>query len=102
MDGALGGVVGELAHPHGLVDHALAREGGVSVEQDGHGLLALRVTAVELLGPHLALHQGVDGLQVAGVGHHGQANVPVGRSVQSLNIGAEMVLDVTTALIGRL
>ena len=58
VDGALGGVLGELAHVEALVDDALSGEGGVAVEQHGHDLLALVVAAVELLGLHLALQEG--------------------------------------------
>ena len=58
---------------HGLVDHALAREGRVTVQQDGHGLLALGVTAVELFRAHLALHHGIHSLQMGRVGDHRQS-----------------------------
>ena len=78
------------------------------MEDHAHGLLTLGISSVELLSthlqpitaqhgniayqpiiaqcdiittnekPHLALHQRVDSLQMAGVGHHGQADVPDG------------------------
>ena len=99
VNGPLGGVVGKLAHVESLVDDALACEGCVSVEQQGHDLLALVVSPVELLSAHLALHDGVDGLQVGGVGDDGQADVLVGGAVEALDVCAQVVLHITRALI---
>lgn len=98
VDGAVGGVVGQVRQMHRLVDNALAAEGGITVNQDGHDLLALLVAAVELLGTGLALHHGIHSLQMRGVGHHGQADVLVCDAVQALDVGAQMVLDITGAL----
>ena len=71
VDGALGAVVGQLGHAHGLVHHTLERqtlmfdkhqdsliphlasEGGVTVEDHTHGLLTLGISSVELLSTHL-------------------------------------------------
>lgn len=61
-------------------------------------LLALVVSAVELLSARLALHDGVDGLQVRGVGAHGQADVLVRHTVQTLDVRSQVVFDVTRAL----
>ena len=55
---------------HGFVYDALPGERRVTVEQDGHRLLALGVSAIELLRPHLTLHHGVHRLQMGGVGYY--------------------------------
>ena len=135
VDGALGAVVGQLGHAHGLVHHTLehqrlvfeyTREGqpcvspvqqmrrhrGGSYPWPSYPRYLLCRTAqlapaanhssawkhinqsqlsmetwpiiaqCDIIStnekPHLALHQRVDSLQMAGVGHHGQANVPDG------------------------
>ena len=69
VDRAAGAVADELAHRHGLVDHALAGEGGVAVQQDAHhGAAALGVARHVLPRAHLADHHRVHRLQVAGFG----------------------------------
>lgn len=65
-------------------------------------LFAVAIAPVELLGLHLALHHGVNGLQVRRVGHHRQADVLVGHTVQTLVRHAQVVLDVPGPFIGRL
>ncbi len=62
MDRAAGGVALELRQEQRLRHHALAGEGGIAVQQDGHDLLAGMVAALGLLGPHLADHHRVDDL----------------------------------------
>jgi len=83
---------------HRLVHNALAAEGGVTVDQNGHDLFALLVTAVELLGTGLALHHGIHSFQMRRVGHDGQADVLVCDAVQALDVGTQMVLDITRTL----
>ena len=95
-------IVWQLRHVHGLVHHALASKGRVAVEQDRHGLLALGVAAVKLLGPHFTLHHRVDRLQVRRVGHHAELDVAVVGAIEPLDVGAQVVLDVSRALVGRL
>lgn len=100
VDGAVGGVVGQIRQMHRLVDDTLAAEGGIAVNQDGHDLLALLVAAVELLGTGLALNDGIDGFQMRRIGHHSQADVLVGHAVQTLNVCAQVVLDISRTLDG--
>ena len=61
-------------------------------------LLPLRVPAVELLCFGLALDHGVGRLQVGGVGHQGQGDVPVGDAVDPPVVHPQVVFDVTGAL----
>ena len=97
MDGAAGAVGGQLAHVEGLVDHALAGEGGVTVDEDRHDRVALLAQAdAVLLGAHDALDDAVDRLQVGGVGGQGDAGghaVGPGEDAH----GAQVVLDVPGA-----
>lgn len=83
---------------HCLEDDALSAESCVTVQHDRHDLLALTVTAVELLGSGLALDDWVAGLQVRWIGDDGQADVLVRDAVQALDVCAEMVFDITGAL----
>ena len=97
VDGAAGAVGGQLAHVEGLVDHALAGEGGVTVDEDRHDRVALLAQAdAVLLGAHDALDDAVDRLQVGGVGGQGDAGghaVGPGEDAH----GAQVVLDVPGA-----
>lgn len=65
-------------------------------------LFAITITPVELFSLDLALHHGVNSLQVGRVGHHSQADVLVGHAVQTLMRHAQVVLDVPRAFISRL
>lgn len=98
MDSSVGGVVGQVRKMHSFIDDALSAEGGITVDQNGHNLLALLVATVELLGTGLALHHGIHSLQMGRVGHDSQADVLVCNAVQSLDVCTEMVLDITRAL----
>lgn len=60
--------------------------------------VAVVVSTVKLLGLGLSLHHGVHGLQVGGVGHQRQRDVPVRHAVDSPVIHSQMVLDVAGAL----
>ncbi len=100
--GIPGCIVGQLGHVKGFVDDTLSGKGCVAMEQDRHDLLALGVSPVELLGPHLALHNGVDGLQVGRVGDDGHANVLVRDSVKAFNVSAQVVFDIARSLVGGL
>lgn len=61
-------------------------------------LLPFRVPAVELLRFSLALNNGVSCLQVRGVCHEGQGDVPVGDAVDPPVVHPQVVLHVTRAL----
>ena len=56
------------------------------------------VSAVELLGLGLALDDRVHGLQVRGVSHQRQSDVPVGHAVDAPVVHAQVVLYVSGAL----
>ena len=99
VDGAVGGVGRQVAQVERLVHHPLTAEGRVAVQQDGHGLLAVGVVAVELLGLRLPLHHRVDGFEVGGVGDQGQVDGLVGGVVDALVRHSQVVLHVTAALI---
>ena len=78
-------------------DDALAREGGIAVQQQRHDLLTLHaVVELVLLGPHLAEHHGIDDLEVGRVG--GQRQVDLVAVELAVRRGAEVVLDVARAL----
>lgn len=98
VNGAVGGVVGKVRQVEGLEHNSLSAEGSVTVKQHGHDFLALTISPVELLGTGLALDNGVARLQVRGVGNHSQADVLVGHAVQALDVGAQVVFDVTRTL----
>lgn len=57
-------------------------------------LLSLRVSTVELFCFGLALYHWVHCLQVGGVGHEGQRDIPVGLAVDALMAHAKVVLHV--------
>lgn len=61
-------------------------------------LLALVVSAVELFGARLALHDGIHSLQVRGVGAHGEADILVRHAVQALDVCTQVIFHVTGAL----
>jgi hypothetical protein len=98
VDGSVGGVVGQVRQMHCLEDDSLTAEGGVTVEHDGHDLLAFTVTAVELLGSGLALDDWIAGLQVRWIGDDSEADVLVGDAVQAFDVRSQVVFDITGAL----
>ena len=88
--------VGHSGELHGLIHHALTGEGGIAVQEDGDAVLLVDVaiTAVVLLGTGLAGNDGVDALQVGGVGDQTEMDLPsVG--VGTVHAGTQVVLDVT-------
>lgn len=62
-------------------------------------LLAILVAPVELLGPRLALHHRVTGLQVGRVRHHSNLHLFVVQAVQSLHTHTQVILHVARALV---
>ena len=96
VDRAAGPVAGKLREVQRLGHQALAGERGVAVDQDRHAQLAVLVLMPPLLGPHPALDDRVDRLQVAGVGRQRQVD---GALVLGDVVGreAEVVLDVAVA-----
>ncbi len=61
-------------------------------------LVAVVVSTVELLSLGLSLHNGVHGLQVRGVCHQRQGDVPVGHTVDATMVHSQMVLHISRAL----
>lgn len=94
----VGGVVRQIGQMHRFVHDTLTGEGSVTVQQDGHNLLTLTITAVELFGTGLALDDRIDGLQMGRVRHNGQPDVLVRDAVQTFDVRTQMVLDITGAL----
>jgi len=66
VDGPSGGVVLEGAQVERLVNHSLAGEGTVTVDEDAHGSRPADIAGEELLRARLAHDDGVVGLEVAG------------------------------------
>jgi len=94
VDGSSDGVVVEILHLHGLENDALSSEGRVSVQQDGHDLSAIVILLVMLLSTHSAHHDGVDALQMRGVGQDRDVQLPpVGVRLRVRR--AQMVLHVS-------
>lgn len=62
---------------------------------------AVVVSAVELFGFGLALNHGVHSLEVRGVGHQRQSNVPVCDAVYTTMVHAQVVLHVSRTLNGH-
>jgi hypothetical protein len=92
---AAGGEAARLRHLQGLHDHALAREGGIAVDQDRqHGRAGL-VLAPVLPGPHRADHHRVDDLQVRRIEREGDVDIPARRA--DVRREPEVVLDVAGA-----
>ena len=86
----------QVRQPHGLEHDALAREGGVAVEEERHGAGAVHVAQVVLLRARLALDDRVDGLEVRRVGDEREVHVLAG--VRRARVGhAQVVLDVARA-----
>mmetsp|Transcript_16692 Transcript_16692/g.47917 ORF Transcript_16692/g.47917 Transcript_16692/m.47917 type:complete len:764 (+) Transcript_16692:1121-3412(+) len=95
VDGTTDVEIGHTGKLHGLVDDALAGEGGVAVKEDGDAILPVDVAiaAVVLLGAGLAGHDGVDALQMGGVGNQTEVDLPPIR-VGAVHAGSQMVLHV--------
>ena len=98
VDGAAGAVAAQLGEVQRLGHDALAGEGRVTVQEHGQDgeRLAGEVEPV-LLGPHDALEDGVDRLEVGGV----RRQVDLGHGAvlgHELALGAEVVLHVAGAL----
>jgi hypothetical protein len=96
VHGAPRAVVLQLRQQERLVHDALAREGGVAVQQHPQHLVAGRVAREVLLGAHLARHHRVHRLQVAGVGDQGEVHLATVR-VGAVVAGAQVVLHVPAA-----
>ena len=86
----------ELAQVEGLLDDALASEGGIAVDQDYHPTLPRVITRAILPGPHAADRDGVDELQVARIEAEREVHAPaIGRPV--IGRMPEVVFHVTAA-----
>ena len=66
VHGATDAVAAQLRHLHAFVNHALSAHGGIAVNQNRKGGEGADGLAV-LFGPHDALKNSVDGLEVRGV-----------------------------------
>ena len=83
---------------HCLKDDALSAESGITVQHDGHDLLAFTITSVELFGSCLALNDWITSFQMRWISNDGESNVLVGDTVQTFNVSTKMVLDITRSL----
>ncbi len=100
VDGAAGAVTLQLRQIEGLEDDALAGEGGIAVDEDGEDLPPLDgIVEDPLVGAGLALDDGIDGLEVAGIGGEGDADLVSGGGGLD-GVVAEMVLHVAIAVDG--
>ncbi len=77
-------------------DHALSGEGRIAVQEERQHLFALLVVALVLLCPDLAEHDGIDDLEMGGIG--GQRQVHAILVELAIGGGAEMVFHVARAL----
>ncbi len=68
VHGAADVVAGERGEVEGLGGDALAGEGCVAVQDDGEDLLLAFLADADLVGAGAAHDDGIDGLEVAGVG----------------------------------
>ncbi len=104
VDRAAGAEADQIRQFERFGDEPLAGESRVAMHQNAGHLRSLGVAALQLLCPDLAEHDGIDGLEMRGIGGQGQmdrlpADFAVARS-------AEMVFDVAGAVdvlgIGRI
>ena len=92
VDGAFGLIVDQVLHLQCLVDHALAREGRVSVD---HHSQNLRVFGTMVLsGSDCAHDNGVDCLEVGRVGQYLQPHLTA-ILVDDIMAGSEMIFDIS-------
>ena len=97
VERAAGPVALEARQAETFRDDALAREGGVAVQQQRHHLLALDlVVQLVLLGAHLAEHHRIDDLEMGRIG--GQRQMDLVAVELAVRRGAEVILDVARAL----
>ena len=97
VDRAAGAVAAQAGEAEAFGDDALAGERRVAVDQQRHHRAAIlaRAVVLVLLGAHLAEHDRVDDLEVAGVG--GQRQVHLVAVELAVRGRAEVVLDVARA-----
>src|SRR5690606_25231878 len=96
MYGPAGAVALQPRQAEALRDHALAGEGGVAVQEQRQHLRPLLVLMLVLLGAHLSEHDGIDALEMRGIG--GQRKVDLVVVELAVARGAEMVFHVARAL----
>lgn len=99
MNCATDGVVLQLLHLEALVDDTLASDGSITVDNNGHDLLAVLLLATEevLLSTATSSNQGVHGLEMRWVSHQSKLDFMAGLAIPSAESGTQMVLDVTSA-----
>ncbi len=97
VHGPPGGISGKLAHVESLGHHALAGEGGVTVDEHGKDTIVPSTLDRDLHGAGDALDHRIDGLQVTRVAREGHRELAALR-ILVLALRAEVVLDVTRAL----
>ena len=93
VDGAAGLVAPRLRQVEGLLHHALAGDGGVTVNQHWQHLVARRILAPVLACAHRALDYRVDDLEMRGIERQRQMHWPPGGH----DVGRKslVILDVT-------
>ncbi len=94
MERAAGAVALEARQAEAFRHHALAREGGIAMDQQRHHPAAVAAILV-LLGAHLAEHHRIDDLEMRRVG--GQRQVDAVVVELAVGGGAEVVFDVARA-----
>ncbi|MHC2277016.1 hypothetical protein ACVME8_003627 [Bradyrhizobium diazoefficiens] len=97
VHGAAGAVALQVRQTEAFRDHALAGERGVAVHQQRHDGDAhiRRIAVLVLLGADLAEHDGIDDLEMRGIG--GQRQMDAVAVELAVRGGAEMILDVAGA-----
>ena len=96
MDGAPGAVAHQPRQAKAFGNHALAREGGIAVQQQGQNLGAVFVGQHFLFGAHFAEDDRIDRLKVAGV--RGEAKVNRIAVEGSVRRCAEVVFHITRSI----
>ena len=77
MQATAGAVALQLRKAEAFRDHALARKGGIAVDQERHrhGAILRRRAELILLGADLAEHDRIDDFQMRGIGRQRQMHL---------------------------
>src|SRR5262249_20062121 len=97
VQGAAGGVAGQLGQVERLGHQTLAGEGSVAVDQQRNAPAPLRIAKEVLLGAGASFDDRVHGLQVAGVGRQRHVDALAGGG-DSFAGKAHVVFDVAVAV----
>ena len=74
VNGAADGIAGKVGVIHGFGEDALSGESGIAMDQEGKIFIACAFGSAVLLGTSAADGDGIDGLEVAGVGDEMDVN----------------------------